>query len=80
MTTALYEIEYSLHGEPKHFIIRADRMDNAEAWHWASCDVGVAQIPKNRHDKVRKLTKPMAERFGIADVKWRLCPMLASEG
>ena len=80
MINSLFEIHYLLHGEPKRFMIRADRMDNAVAWHWASCDAGVGQIPKNRHDKVRKLTKPMAERFGIADVKWRLCPMLAAEG
>ena len=34
----LFTIEYQLHGEPKSFIVRAPRMDNAEAWHWASWD------------------------------------------
>jgi len=27
----LFTIEYQLHGEPKSFIVRAPKMDNAEA-------------------------------------------------
>ena len=42
----LYVIDYTLHGTPKSFIIRSDKMDNAEAWHWASCDAGVGRIPR----------------------------------
>ena len=42
----LFVIEYTLHGVPKSFIIRLDKMDNAEAWHWASCDAGVGRIPR----------------------------------
>jgi len=42
----LFVIEYTLHGAPKSFIIRLDKMDNAEAWHWASCDAGVGRIPR----------------------------------
>ena len=34
----LFVIDYTLHGVPKSFIIRLEKMDNAEAWHWASCD------------------------------------------
>lgn len=73
MTTALYDIEYSLHGEPRHFIVRAEQMDNAEAWHWASCDAGICPIPKIRHERIRKMSKPMAERYGLSDVNWRRC-------
>lgn len=43
---SLYIIDYILHGEPKSFIIRAEVMNNSEAWHWASCDAGVGRIPK----------------------------------
>lgn len=32
----LYVIEYELHGSYRTFIIRLEKMDNAEAWHWAS--------------------------------------------
>ena len=41
MTNAkLFVIDYTLHGQPKSFIIRLEKLDNAEAWHWASCDAG----------------------------------------
>ena len=79
MAGSLYEIEYRLHGELKSFIIRQDRMDNPEAWHWASCDAGVGQIPRNRHEKLRKVSKPMAERFGVTEVKWRQCGLMGIE-
>ncbi|MBC3362223.1 hypothetical protein HU762_17890 [Pseudomonas sp. SWRI92] len=68
---SLYIIDYMLHGEPKSFIIRADLMNNSEAWHWASCDAGVGRIPKFGREKVKRVSKPMAEKYGITDVRWR---------
>ncbi|MDE1167238.1 MAG: hypothetical protein PW845_18140 [Pseudomonas sp.] len=80
----LYVIEYLLHGEPKSFVIRSDAMNNAEAWHWASCDAGVGIIPKFGRQKIKQVSKPMAERYGITEVRWRLTgappPALRSEG
>lgn len=70
MNSGLYIIEYVIHGEAKSFVIRADKMDNAEAWHWASCDAGFGHIPRSSRDTTKKTTKPMAERFGISDVRW----------
>ncbi|WLG97987.1 hypothetical protein J3P89_11075 [Pseudomonas sp. Z1-14] len=68
---SLYIIDYVLHGEPKSFIIRAEVMNNSEAWHWASCDAGVGRIPKFGREKVKRVSKPMAEKYGITDVRWR---------
>ncbi len=68
----LYIIDYQLHGKPRSFIIRLERMDNAEAWHWASCDAGIGIIPKFGREKIRKVSRPMAERYGITAVSWRL--------
>ncbi|WP_240326979.1 DUF6555 family protein [Pseudomonas parafulva] len=68
----LYVIEYKQHGQLRSFIIRSERMDNAEAWHWASCDAGVGIIPKFGREKIKKVSRPMAERYGITDVTWRL--------
>lgn len=67
----LFVIEYTLHGAPKSFIIRQEKMDNAEAWHWASCDAGVGRIGRFGRERVKKTTKPMAEKFGIENVTWR---------
>ncbi|WP_166365193.1 DUF6555 family protein [Pseudomonas akapageensis] len=67
----LYVIDYLLHGTPKSFIIRAERMDNSEAWHWAACDAGIGRIGRYGREKVKKTTRPWAEKFGIADVRWR---------
>ena len=53
------------------FFVRADTMNNTEAWHWASVDAGIAQIPKYRTDKVPKVSKPLAERHGLTDVVWK---------
>ncbi|QXH77851.1 DUF6555 family protein [Pseudomonas salmasensis] len=66
----LFTIEYQLHGESKSFIVRAPRMDNAEAWHWASCDAGVAVIPKFGQHTFKRVSKPMAEKYGITQVRW----------
>ncbi|MCW2271198.1 hypothetical protein D3C77_208940 [compost metagenome] len=67
----LFVIDYQLHGSPKSFIIRAERMDNAEAWHWASCDAGVGRIGRYGREQVKKVSKPLAERYGITAVTWR---------
>jgi len=67
----LFTISYQLHGERKSFIVRAQGMDNGEAWHWASCDAGVAVIPKFGQQKLKRVSKPMAEKYGITDVHWR---------
>ncbi|WP_285429392.1 DUF6555 family protein [Pseudomonas sp. fls2-241-R2A-110] len=69
--TDLFIIEYTLHGEPKSFIIRAKEMSNAHAWHWASCDAGLAPIPKPGKPPLKVVSKPQAERYGVTDVKWR---------
>jgi hypothetical protein len=74
-TAKLYVIDYSLHGEEKSFILRAERMDNAEAWHWASCDAGVGRIGRFGRSEVKKTSKPTAEKYGITDVKWRAAEM-----
>lgn len=67
----LYIIDYALHGQAKSFIIRAAHMDNAEAWHWASCDAGVGRIGRYGREKIKKVSKPLAERYGITEVRWR---------
>lgn len=66
-----YRIDYLLKGAYKTLYIRTAKMDNAEAWHWASVDAGFGQIPKYRFDPAPKLTKPQAEKFGISDVEWK---------
>ncbi|CRM79064.1 hypothetical protein J1G34_23265 [Pseudomonas sp. Wu6] len=66
----LFTINYQLHGEPRSFIVRAARMNNAEAWHWASCDAGVAVIPRFGQNNLKRVSKPMAEKYGITDVRW----------
>ena len=71
MNAKLFVIDYTQHGTAKSFIIRANAMDNAEAWHWASCDAGVGRIGRFGREEVRKTSKPMAEKFGIAQVAWR---------
>ena len=67
----LFVIDYQLHGKQKSFVIRAEAMDNAEAWHWASCDAGVGHIPRYGREKVKTVSKPLAERYGITEVTWR---------
>jgi glycosylphosphatidylinositol transamidase (GPIT) subunit GPI8 len=67
---SLFTIEYQLHGEPKSFIVRASQMNNAEAWHWASCDAGVAVIPKFGQHTLKRVSKPMTEKYGITQVRW----------
>lgn len=67
----LFVIEYTLHGTPKSFVIRAEKMDNSEAWHWASCDAGVGRIGRFGREQVKKTSKPLAEKFGIEGVTWR---------
>ncbi|MBZ9780963.1 hypothetical protein K9857_05300 [Pseudomonas sp. REP124] len=67
----MFIIEYQLHGKPKSFIIRAPVMNNVQAWHWASCDAGVAPIPKPGRPPLKVVSRPQAEKYGITDVKWR---------
>lgn len=62
MNTDLYIIEYQLHGEPKSVIIRSRAMRNADAWHWASCDAGIAPIPKPGRPLLKLVSKPRAEQ------------------
>ncbi|MCV2220608.1 DUF6555 family protein [Pseudomonas mercuritolerans] len=69
--TDLYVIDYQLHGAPKSFVIRTKVMNNAEAWQWASCDAGLTPIPRPGRPPLKRFSKPMAERFGVTDVKWR---------
>ncbi len=48
-------------------------MNNAEAWHWASCDAGVAhvgRIGRQGHERTKKTTRPWAEKYGITEVTW----------
>ncbi|KPY02095.1 hypothetical protein ALO61_102721 [Pseudomonas savastanoi pv. nerii] len=78
MNSGLYTIDYVLHGEARSFVIRADKMGNAEAWHWASCDAGFGHIPRSNRDQTRRTSKPRAEQFGITDVRWRSADSLAS--
>ncbi|MBN2991362.1 hypothetical protein JWR97_08140 [Pseudomonas cedrina subsp. fulgida] len=66
----LFTIRYRLHGEPRSFIVRAAHMNNAEAWHWASCDAGVAVIPRFGQHTLKRVSKPMAEKYGITQVQW----------
>ena len=67
----LFIIDYRLHGAEKSFIIRLPQLNAADAWHWASCDAGVGRIPRFGREKVQKTSKPMAEKFGVENVKWR---------
>ncbi|MBH3371876.1 DUF6555 family protein [Pseudomonas putida] len=68
----LYVIEYELHGEQRTFIIRLEKMDNAAAWHWASCDAGVGIIPRFGQHNIKLVSRPLAERYGVSEVRWRL--------
>lgn len=67
----LFVIDYSLHGEPKSFIIRLEKLDAAEAWHWASCDARVGRIGRFAREQVKKTSQQQAEKFGITHVQWR---------
>ena len=66
-----FTIRYKLHGKPKTFVVRTHLMSNSEAWHWACCDAGVAPIPKPGRPPLKKFSKPMAERYGVSEVRWR---------
>ncbi|WP_126364826.1 DUF6555 family protein [Pseudomonas fluorescens] len=71
MAINFHIIDYTLHGKPKSFIIRSKTMQNADAWHWASCDAGIAPIPKPGKAPLNLISKPHAEKYGITDVNWR---------
>lgn len=61
----LYIIDYQLHGQPRSFIIRLERLDNAEAWHWASCDAGIGIIPKFGREKIKRSAGPWPNAMGL---------------
>lgn len=61
--TDIFVIEYKHHGQPKSFIIRAKTMRNADAWHWASCDAGLAPIPKPGRPPVEGDVKTSGRAF-----------------
>ncbi|WP_430444781.1 MAG: DUF6555 family protein [Pseudomonas piscis] len=67
----LFIIDYTLNSEQRSFIIRARGMNNAEAWHWACCDAGIGRIPRFGREQVKRVSKPLAERYGVENVKWR---------
>ena len=67
----LFVIDYTLHGEAKSFIIRLEKLDAAEAWHWASCDAGVGRIGRFAREQVKKTSPAQAEKYGIQNVQWR---------
>ncbi len=67
----LFVIDYTLHGEPRSFIIRLEKLDTAQAWHWASCDAGVGRIGRFAREQVKQTSREQAEKFGITDVQWR---------
>ncbi|WP_395589402.1 DUF6555 family protein [Pseudomonas sp. TR47] len=69
-TDSLYAVVYELHGGTRRFIIRAERMDDANAWHWAACDAGVGVIPRFGAVKFQMVDKSSAERYGITNVRW----------
>ena len=71
MISPLYTIEYVLHGKPTSFVIRADKMNDAQAWHWASCDAGCGHIPRSSRDQTKKTSMQAAQQYGISQVQWR---------
>jgi hypothetical protein len=75
----LYVIDYCLHGQPKSFVIRAAHMNNDEAWHWASCDAGFGRIERNTRDRIKKTSRPWAERFGITGATCRAAALVPLE-
>ncbi|WP_431033532.1 DUF6555 family protein [Pseudomonas yamanorum] len=71
MKNCLYIIEYEMGHATKSFIIRSEDMNNAEAWHWACCDAGIGIIPRSRNERLKRISKPLAERYGLENVRWR---------
>ncbi len=71
MENNLFVIHCKLHGVRKSFIIRSKAIKNADAWHWASCDAGVAAIPRPGRPPLKLVSKPQTEKYGITDVTWR---------
>ncbi|MFJ5300242.1 DUF6555 family protein [Pseudomonas sp. SLFW] len=65
-----FRIDYLIHGSYKTFYIHSPAMDASEAWHWATVDAGIGQIPKYRSDKVPRLTQRQAEQLGLTHVEW----------
>ena len=57
MNSRIFTVDYVIHGSAKSFVIRCDHMDNAEAWHWASCEAEFGHIPRNSRDRTKKTSK-----------------------
>ncbi|WP_234697599.1 DUF6555 family protein [Pseudomonas syringae] len=70
MKNCLYSIDYELHHATRSFIIRSEVMNNAEAWHWSCCDAGIGIIPRSRNEKLKRISKPLAERYGLENMRW----------
>lgn len=77
MKTDLFVIDYKLHGQTRSFVIRTKIRNNADAWHWASCDAGLAPIPKPGRPPLKVVSKPQAEKYGLSEVRWRETAALA---
>lgn len=67
----LFIIDYQLHGKDKSFVIRLDKLTNAEAWHWASCDAGIGVIPRFGRAYAKKLSATESQQYGLDNVRWR---------
>lgn len=70
MASTHFRIDYLIHGNYKTFYIHSPAMNKNEAWHWATVDAGIGQIPKYRSDKVPRLTQRQAELLGLTHVQW----------
>ncbi|MGV8921425.1 MAG: DUF6555 family protein [Pseudomonas sp.] len=71
MKSTHFRIDYLINGSYKTFYIHSDSMDKDEAWHWATVDAGIGQIPKYRSDKVPRLRQWEAEQLGLTQVEWK---------
>jgi hypothetical protein len=65
-----FRIDYLIHGNYRTFYIHCAAMDKNEAWHWASVDAGLGQIPKYRLDKAPRLSERQANQLGLTQVEW----------
>ncbi len=65
----IYTVHYQLHGKPKSFVVRAEVMNNAEAWHWAAVDADIAhvsRIGRVGHEQVKNNRGPGRKSTGSA--------------
>jgi hypothetical protein len=71
MPSTHFRIDYLIHGNYKTFYIHSSAMNEVEAWHWATVDAGLGQIPKYHTDKVPRLSQLQANKLGLTYVEWR---------